>query len=236
MRQETRDLPMTSAGNKDDIAVQAIVDAVRSDIIAGRIPPDSVLNSVELATRFGTSRTPVREALLILERYGMVLLSAHKRPRVAPVSVQAIRDLYGLRMALHAHISDAIVRQASEEDLRYMHAQAERLANPSGRLTIEEQLRGIEAYLAFECRLCGNALILEVLESLQWRIDWFRRLTRLTAVQLLEIGRDRLRVAEAYLDRDAALAAALNSAMLKKGAHYTETNFLALQGKAGHAG
>ncbi|AUL46176.1 hypothetical protein BBB39_03465 [Bordetella trematum] len=218
---------MKALENKEDIAVQTIVDAVRSDIIAGRIPADSVINSVELAARFGTSRTPVREALLVLAHHGLVILETHKRPRVAPVSVQAIRDLYGLRMALHAHLSDIIVHQASDADLADLHAQAQWLAQHGAQLALEDHLRGIERYLDTEYRLGGNALILQVLASLQWRIAWFRRLGWLSPAQLAEMGRDRLRVVEAYQERDAVLAGALNQAMLRKSARYTERNFLA---------
>ena len=45
-------------------------------------PPGADLNSVELATRFGTSRTPVREALMLLEKEGLVEIPPRRRPRV----------------------------------------------------------------------------------------------------------------------------------------------------------
>jgi DNA-binding GntR family transcriptional regulator len=212
----------------DDIAVEAIVETIRTDIISGHLAPGSDINSVELATRFGTSRTPVREALLILDRYGLVTLAARKRPRVAPVSVQAIRDLFALRMALHIYISDAIIASASDGELERMRSRAEALADRNGSLPVLEQLAKIEEYLDFEYRLCGNELVIEMLGSLKWRIGWFRRLAMMTPEQLHKIAIDRLRVADAYIERDAALAAALNNSMLRRGAEYSEKNFLVL--------
>jgi hypothetical protein len=43
--------------------------------------------------------------------------------------------------------------------------------------------------------------------------------------QLKVLANDRLRAAEAYLDRDARLAEAMNRSMLKKAADYCERNF-----------
>lgn len=211
----------------EDIAVEAIVETIRADIISGLLAPGSDINSVELASRFGTSRTPVREALLILDRYGLVTLAARKRPRVATVSVQSIRDLYALRIALHGYISDTIVAEASDEALQQLRERALALVEANERLPVIEQLALIEAYLDHEYRLCGNELVIQTLDSLKWRIGWYRRLAMKSEAQLLQIAVDRLRVADAYVERDAALAAALNSSMLRRGAAYSEKNFLA---------
>jgi hypothetical protein len=65
-----------------------------------------------------------------------------------------------------------------------------------------------------------------VLDSLKWKNSWFRRLGCMSPAQLKVLSQDRLRVAEAYRDRDARLADALNRSMLKKAALYCEENFL----------
>ena len=80
-RQELmRMLQRSMAGGSiaDEIAV-----AVATEIIEGRLSPGDDLNSVDLARMFSTSRTPVREALLMLEREGFVEIAARRRPRVA---------------------------------------------------------------------------------------------------------------------------------------------------------
>ena len=62
---------------------QQIFDETAIAIVEGRLRPGQSLNSVELAKRFATSRTPVREALAELERQGAVIVAPHQRPRVA---------------------------------------------------------------------------------------------------------------------------------------------------------
>jgi DNA-binding GntR family transcriptional regulator len=219
------------AQGTDDITADAIVESLRDRIIRGELAPGTVINSVEIANEFGTSRTPVREALLILNQNGLITLAARRRPQVAPVSAQAIRDLFALRAALHGCMSDAIVANASDEELQALHAHAAVLTNGRAQGS-EEYMLLIENYLAAEAQLCGNALVIGVLDSLKWKMSWFRRIGKLTESQSQSLAADRLRVAEAYLARDALLANALNRSMLKRGGDYCEKNFLEAPPKA----
>lgn len=213
------------ASADDDNTVNKIFEAVRDRIVTGVISPGTLINSVELAQHFGTSRTPVREALLILSQYGLVTLTARRRPQVAPVSVKAIRDLYALRTALHVYLSEAIVAQASDLALQGLRAQAVRLQDAFDASDTETHLKAVEDYLALESRLADNALVLEVLDSLKWRIAWFRRLGALSRDQLRLLTQDRIRAADAYLTRDAPLAQAINRSMLRQAGTACESSF-----------
>lgn len=228
----TSPVPPALVAVEDDIVVVKIVESLRDSIISGEIAPGSSINSVELAGRFGTSRTPVREALLILNQFGLVTLPPRRRPQVAPVSSKAIRDLYALRSALHVYISEAIVEAAADDALRELRDMAARLVESFDQASRMEHLQRVEAYLAAESALAGNEVVIGVLESLRWKIAWFRRLGMMSREELKILANDRLRVAEAYLDRDARLAEAMNRSMLKKAAGYCEQNFVRLNAKS----
>jgi DNA-binding GntR family transcriptional regulator len=210
---------------EEDITVTKIFEAMRDRIVNGVIAPGSLINSVELAQHFGTSRTPVREALLILSQYGLVTLTARRRPQVMPVSVKAIRDLYSLRTALHEYLSEAIVAQASDTALQRLRAEAVRLLHEFEATDTERHLKAVEEYLDLEARLSENGLVLEVLDSLRWRIAWFRRLGALTREQLQLLAQERIRVADAYLLRDHRLAQAINRSMLRQAGAACEASF-----------
>ncbi|MEU1167106.1 GntR family transcriptional regulator, partial [Streptomyces sp. NPDC005921] len=87
--------------------VAQIAEWVGAGIIEGRLAAGQDLNSVDLSRRFDTSRTPVREALMVLEQEGLVEMKARRRPRVAAPSLQDIRDIYQVRQP---------VRGAAERD------------------------------------------------------------------------------------------------------------------------
>src|SRR4051812_28729118 len=57
---------------RSDSLVGRIANEIARAISDGSLEPGADLTSVELATRFGTSRTPVREALMLLEKEGLV--------------------------------------------------------------------------------------------------------------------------------------------------------------------
>src|SRR5215469_18013605 len=103
---------MTDDGEASPVA--EIVDWVAREIIEGRLVAGDDLNSVDLAKRFSVSRTPVREALFVLSREGLVDWSPRRRPRVSTLNIKDVREIYQLRAVLYAQVSYAIVEQATD--------------------------------------------------------------------------------------------------------------------------
>lgn len=75
-------------------------ERVRSDIIDGTLQPGSQLNEVELASAFGVSRGPVREALQRLIQEGLLRSEPHRGVFVPMMSEEDIDDIYLAREAL----------------------------------------------------------------------------------------------------------------------------------------
>ena len=80
--------------------VSNIACDVAAEIIEGQRSPGDDLNSVELSRRFRTSRTPIREALMLLEKEGLVQISTAPATsgRLARDG-RGARDLSGARRA-----------------------------------------------------------------------------------------------------------------------------------------
>jgi len=77
-----------------------ITAQIRDRILDGTYPPGTQMNEVELATRFATSRGPVREALQRLVQDGLLLSAPHKGITVRAMTQDDIDDLYFARSAL----------------------------------------------------------------------------------------------------------------------------------------
>ena len=90
-----------------------IRDAIRRDIIALRLKPGTRVSENELAARFGTSRTPVREALLGLVGQGLIAVLPQRGTYITYISLKGVRRARFLRLALEV----AIFRSAAEEGL-----------------------------------------------------------------------------------------------------------------------
>ena len=84
------------------LARSVIEERLRSAIIEGRLAPGVALRQQELATLFGVSRMPVREALRQLEAQSLLQVVAHKGAVVAPLIGEDAVDTYALRVILEA--------------------------------------------------------------------------------------------------------------------------------------
>lgn len=73
---------------------QQITDELRAEILSGQLPPGQPVVERRLASRFGVSHAPVREALLQLAQEGLIHLNTNRVARVAPKPPRCIRELF----------------------------------------------------------------------------------------------------------------------------------------------
>ncbi|MBV9819685.1 MAG: GntR family transcriptional regulator [Solirubrobacterales bacterium] len=74
-----------------------VQDQLREAILEGRLEPGSRLRAEALAERLRSSRTPVREALLLLAREGLVEIEPRRGATVRSFDATDVRDLYEVR-------------------------------------------------------------------------------------------------------------------------------------------
>lgn len=98
-------------------AAWAAADVIRREILSGDLRPGQRLRAAELAQELGISRTPIREALLILEGEGLVDASPNKGATVKNYSAADIDDLYKLRAALEGYAARLATEKASASDI-----------------------------------------------------------------------------------------------------------------------
>ena len=75
--------------------------AVEEKIIYGELMSGSRLFEEELVEQFNISRSPIREALKILEHDGLVLIEPRRGARVAQLSITDLNEVYATRVALN---------------------------------------------------------------------------------------------------------------------------------------
>ncbi|MFC4279032.1 GntR family transcriptional regulator [Achromobacter aloeverae] len=97
-------------------------EQVRRMIVDGTLRPGQPLREQELERRFGTSRSPIREALRLLELSGLVTHVQRRGFRVALYSEREIRHIYQLRAELESY---AITRLAEQDNLAALVAELE---------------------------------------------------------------------------------------------------------------
>jgi DNA-binding GntR family transcriptional regulator len=103
-----------------------IAHEIRRAIIEGRIEPGEVLREEQLARELGTSRTPVREALIELRNEGLVEAQQTRRAVVRAYTAEELHDIYGLRAALEAHAGRLAAERATPATVAELAASIER--------------------------------------------------------------------------------------------------------------
>ena len=81
-----------------------IAERLRQEILNGSHPSGGQLRQDALATAFGVSRIPVREALFQLEAQGLVQIVPHKGAIVTLLSPEEINDVFDLRLMLEPRL------------------------------------------------------------------------------------------------------------------------------------
>src|SRR5215470_16894852 len=80
--------------------VEWLIGQLAEEIRSGGLPPGERLRQVEIAERYGMSTTPVREAFSALERQGLITIHPHRGAVVFGPTVENVRELYDIRIAL----------------------------------------------------------------------------------------------------------------------------------------
>jgi DNA-binding GntR family transcriptional regulator len=93
--------------------VRAIHATLRHELVTLRLPPATRLSENELALRFGTSRAPVREALIRLADEGFIDILPQRGSFVSRISIGAMRRARFVREAIEI----SVVRQAATDGL-----------------------------------------------------------------------------------------------------------------------
>lgn len=103
--------------NRDTKLGLKIASQLRDEIVAGQLAVGSALRLASLAERLGVSTTPVREALTILERQGLVISQLHRGFRVAEITPKEIAAIYNVHAYMSELLAESATRRLSEEDI-----------------------------------------------------------------------------------------------------------------------
>lgn len=163
---ESRDGGYTPVG-------ELITERIRDAILGGRIEPGTWVRQEALASEFGVSRIPVREALRQLEREGLVTNVPHRGARVAQLDLQEHLEIYRIREALEPIAlaeSATRIEEPQLEELRAMELEFEQLGTDPQRWLEADRRFHLATYAA-----APMPRLLEMIESFWNSTQHYRR-------------------------------------------------------------
>ncbi|MFC5676706.1 GntR family transcriptional regulator [Aeromicrobium endophyticum] len=191
-----------------------LVDELQRRILNGEVAVGSWLRHGAIAEEFGISRTPVREALRVLQAQGIVTIVQNRGARVNGHSGRDIRELGEVRAELEGLAAELAAERISDEQLERMHTAWKGFAETIAELSTSRREPSEEANRVWaEANEAFHGVILEASGNRQLLLsinDVSRRLPRNSSFpayakssRLLQQNVDEhLAVADAIVARD----------------------------------
>lgn len=185
-------------------------------IVTGELQPGQRVRDMDLATRFGVSRTPVREALQRLEDEGLVETLPGALTRIVPLDTQAAREAFPVVAVLHALATRLAVEHLSDQDRAALQN-----ANQSLMAALETQdvlaaIRADDAFHDIFVNVARNSEIQRALERL------------MPKVRRLEIAQFSSLAGRSSVRQHQAIIAASEQKQAAQAAELAEQNWLSL--------
>ena len=109
---------------------ESISNVIRRDLMSGKFKCDEPMREQKLAARFGTSRGPVRDALMQLTQEGVLKYQPNKGVRVSSLLTDEERDVVvAMRLELEKYCIHKFIPIATKEDFKNISVLLERLKN-----------------------------------------------------------------------------------------------------------
>jgi len=110
-------------------SVEHVHRTIREAILDGSIPAGQTMSQVALADELGVSRTPLREALRMLQSEGLIEGEPNRRVRVSSLSLAGLEELYTIRIPLEVTALRLSLPRMAPEDLAQLEGAMAEMAH-----------------------------------------------------------------------------------------------------------
>ena len=192
-----------------DLKSRAIYVALRERILANDIASGARLVIRDIGRQYDSSDIPVREALKMLERDGLVETAPYRGARVTTLTAKEVEETYFIRSHLESIATGLAAERITDSELAQldvlmtrMRAAVEAQDGPTFSDINREFHRTIVA-------ACGNDMLRELTMDIWQRHSGFQRVFRLVPGRIATSQSEHEGIMAALRDHDAATAARL---------------------------
>jgi len=141
---------------------------LRKEIVSGYFPQGSALAEPTLAEHFQTSRAPIREALIALEREGLVQFEKTGRTRVRIIAAKDLREIMEARAALEGMAARLANRNWTTADTDFVAKNIEQQTKAGSFAELSRLDMDLHHYVV---TCSGNLRLLQIWEPLRWQYE-----------------------------------------------------------------
>ena len=175
---------------------------IKELVLTNQLRPGQTLVIGELADYLGVSHTPVREALAMLEREGLVEMPPYGKPRVTRIEAEDVRDVWEMRLLLESSVIDEAVSRLSDELLNELEGDLTRARQNADASDYSAHYQSDVALHRAILECTDNDLFLEIARQVEDRSIRIR-----TLVEAVANGGDVVGIVEEHIGLLEALKA-----------------------------
>jgi DNA-binding GntR family transcriptional regulator len=192
-----------AASRIDELAYERLRDA----ILDGTFTPGQPLVEARLASEYGISKTPVREALIRLQRDGLVQLESYRGARVTRLVEEDVRAICDMRRALEGHIAKSLSTAQPAVVLRWLKRNIDDSFTAFGASDYEKVQRLIAQFTDLMATGHGNPCMIKTLDGLRSLLDLIGSASRLEPDRIQRSINEHKRIYDAIVAGDGEAAA-----------------------------
>ncbi|WP_078410444.1 GntR family transcriptional regulator [Priestia abyssalis] len=150
---------------------QQAYEGIKNAIILHKIPPGGTLFERDLSESLGISRTPVREAIPLLELEGWVKSIPRKGTFVSQITAVDVEEVIQIRRALEVLVIELLIPKITERDIEQLneiYVKQLEYVEDSGQFISAD--KDFHSYLA---QLSGNRRLINLMGTISDQIRWF---------------------------------------------------------------
>ena len=171
-------------------------------ILQGKIKQGERLIEEELAGVLGVSRAPIREALRMMQKEGLVVVSPRRGAIVNSISREDIAEIYKVSSVLEGLSVELFCARASAEERADLQALYTSMAQQVKKKDLVQYRKLNRQFHEALIHGSGNKKIKEICGSLQKQISWFQNMNLSLSGRMKTSLREHKRIIDAFLKRN----------------------------------
>lgn len=184
------------------LANNTIFEVMKRRIIDLELTPGTAINERELMQQFGVSRTPVREALLMLSQIGLIEMKPRIGTYVTQIDIQSARDAYEVKKDLEGLAAELAAKRATAAEIEELFSIIDRFAGydivEDYKLCIQDDQR----FHQLIRQASRNEMLIEILDVLNTKTARFLQSIHYVITDFDWFSRSLSDIAEAIRDRN----------------------------------
>lgn len=159
-------MPMDNKLNTDNI-----YEILKNRIIQLEYDPGQILNEVDIAEEFGTSRTPIRRVFQLLQNDKLLNIIPRFGAQVAPIDFKQMKHVFEVTRKLDSFATKLAAERISDDEIKELEVIIERLNNYDIKKDYQKAIMDDERFHEIISSSCANPWLQDILRSLHYHTE-----------------------------------------------------------------